>query len=263
MFKKLLQFLKNLFSKSTTEEPERPDSSQSPVVDPIPEDPIKSEIPVKVEPVLAQKLLWYPVAKQVAKMPSRGKFAKGYPYGLIVHFNAGRNSATGTIDYGRTQGYNYLGMDREGQIYQPNPLNEWGYHAGTSSMKLNGKTVSSVSQYLIGIEICSAGRVEKLSKPEGDKKFKSWFGEKYTEEEIRYSGKKDNIQAGYYHKYTQKQEDALIAFCLWLKRNNPDVFSFDNVLGHDEVAPTRKNDPGAALSMSMPELRELLKKLYK
>jgi len=54
-----------------------------------------------------------------------------------------------------------------------------------------------------------------------------------------------------------------------MKRNNPDVFELKCVLGHDEVAGkkgigyNRKNDPGAALSMTMTEFRNKLDEEYK
>jgi hypothetical protein len=50
------------------------------------------------------------------------------------------------------------------------------------------------------------------------------------------------------------------------KKNNPNIFNEDYILGHDEVAgprgigKSRKQDPGGALSMTMTELRELVKK---
>jgi hypothetical protein len=50
----------------------------------------------------------------------------------------------------------------------------------------------------------------------------------------------------------------------WLHLNNPGVFSLDRVVGHDEVSPGRKTDPGAAIVhedkvLSMPEFRQLCK----
>jgi len=45
----------------------------------------------------------------------------------------------------------------------------------------------------------------------------------------------------------------------WLEYNGNGIFKLDFVLGHDEVAPSRKNDPGGSLSMTMPEFRKKLK----
>ena len=61
---------------------------------------------------------------------------------------------------------------------------------------------------------------------------------------------------------------------MWLKRNNPDVFRFDYVAGHDEIATLgspgspkektlgRKQDPGGSLSLPMAEYREMLFSRY-
>lgn len=70
--------------------------------------------------------------------------------------------------------------------------------------------------------------------------------------------------AGYYHKFTEEQETALIKLLNWLKQQKPEIFKYDNVVGHDEVAYGnkkwgRKSDPGGCLSMTMVQLRERLK----
>lgn len=221
--------------------------------------------PSKQEP--AQKLLWYPGAQIIeCGMKGAGKYRKGYPEGAIVHWISGwsrdgdkgvsaNGHAINALKYGAKQGYGYMTLSEIGTFFQAQPFSDWDYHAGSSS---HPKLGSSVSQYLVGIEVCCAGRLEKV----GPGRYKSWFGAEFNESEVRYSPKRGNIAEGYYHKYSEAQERALIEFLLWMKRNNPEVFNFDLVLGHDEVAPSRKTDPGASLSMTMSEFRELLKKRY-
>lgn len=203
-------------------------------------------------------LLWHPIANiHKLRMKTHGKYLRNYPKGAIVHYTAGERP--GTLDWGIAQGYCYLLIDGNGQLHQAHPINEWGYHAGASSYKgLQG----SVSDELIGIEIACAGRVEQVIV-NGAKRYKAWFHKNplqyFTEDQVRYSGENANIKAGYYHKYTPAQEETLIHTLQWLKWNDPyNVFAYDYVLGHDEVSPNRKQDPGASLSMSMPELRKLL-----
>lgn len=206
-----------------------------------------------------KKLLWYPIANLKHKMASKGKYEKNYPIGAVVHFTAGRSlkgdsDAEGSVTYGQEQGYSYFTISSTGTVFQGTPLDSWGHHAGVSTWPSLG---SGLSEKLVGIEIAAAGRLEKIS----DNEFKSWFGEVYNKDQVRYGKGEGHQKEGYYLKYTDAQEKALINLLVWLKTNNPSVFNFDNVLGHDEVAPTRKNDPGYALSMSMPKLREKLKSL--
>lgn len=203
---------------------------------------------------LGKKLLWYPRAEiTTEKMPTRGEYLNKYPIGAVVHYTSGRSlkgdsDAINTIRGGIRNGYCYFCISRDGSVFQSFPLNRWGYHAGTSSWPGLG---TSLSSKLVGIEICCAGRLESNGE--------SWFGEKYPESEIRESKAEANIQAGKYHKYTEDQEKALIELLVWLKLNNPEVFKVEYILGHDSISAPRKSDPGGSLSMTIPQLQELIK----
>ena len=210
-----------------------------------------------------QKKLWYPEATRYKKdMPTRGNYDQDYPRGAICHFTAGRSlngvqDAINTLEWGISQGHAYFIIANEGTVIQAHPLNRWGNHAGISYWEGLGE---NVSQYLVGIEVCCAGKVTPIGN---GSVFKPSFNEQYGQAQVRYSDNKDNIQKGHYHKFTKEQEASLEKLILWLKSNNPNVFDLDFVLGHDEVAPTRRSDPGASLSMTMPQYREHLKRRYK
>jgi len=222
--------------------------------------PITTEDPIVIEPErpgaeeIGKKLLWIPWAKDAPSMNTQGYYPKGYPSGATVHFTAG-STGLSSMSYGRSQGYLFLLIDYNGDVYQPNALDKWGYHNGTDSHRRH-----------VGIEVAAAGRCTPVTV-NGTQRFKAWFHKSTTEyfykEDMRYiSAQTANQEPGWYHKYTKQQEDALTKLLLWLKANNPQVFSFDEVLGHDEVAPRRKNDPGGALSMTMPQYRKFLKDEY-
>lgn len=217
-------------------------------------------------------MMVYPEAKLVAqRMKTRGKYDKGYPKGAVVHFTAGHFGsvldAVGCINEGIKNGYAYLCIASDGTVVQAHSIDEWGYHAGESAWTnvTVGKLVGTVSDDLIGIEINNAG---KLTVSNG--LYKSWYGKIIPASEVRYVEEASyGCPSGHYHKYTEAQEAALIKLLLWLKRNDPtgSSFSFDDVLGHHEVAGKkgigywRKNDPGGSLSMSMEAFRAKLKNL--
>jgi len=209
----------------------------------------------------AAKLLWYPAMEAlIAPMKSRGKYKNGYPEGAVVHFTSGRSllgakNAKNTVEGGIKNGYMFFVIDKDGLVYQNFPLSDWGYHAGKSQWPSLGESLSSK---LVGIEIANAGSVKPLNG-----KFVSWFGEIYDPSVVRTILKKRDALdcVGHFHKYTEAQETSLIALLSWLHKNNPSVFKLDNVIGHHECSPGRKNDPGGSLSMSMTALRAKLKTL--
>lgn len=198
---------------------------------------------------------WIAYAEDAKSGAKRGRYAKGYPTGLVVHWTAGhRNGLDRGFDLMRNTGMLYLLIDGEGELGQSDPLTHHGYHAGKSSHKYaNGY----VSDEFHGVEIQAAGTLTK----KGDK-FYSWFNKAFPADEVRYSKRRENIAPGYYHLYTSEQMLALRKLICWLYLNNPSVFSIDRVVGHDEVSPGRKTDPGGSVLnagkvLTMRELREL------
>ncbi|HEX3175413.1 MAG TPA: N-acetylmuramoyl-L-alanine amidase [Methylomirabilota bacterium] len=189
------------------------------------------------------------------KIPTKGKYKTPdkKARGCVVHYTArpfdrGATDAKSTLQFLAAQGLGCLVMDRDGIIYKAQGWDEVAYHAGPSTWK----DTSGVSLYCMGMEIMNAGMLEK----HGDT-FHACFGGEIPPGEVREVQAKDNIKAGFYHRYTKAQEDALINFLLWqIETRGMDI---DWIVGHDEVAPDRKQDPGGSLSLTMPELRALLK----
>lgn len=206
-----------------------------------------------------KKLLWCPFAEIFPKrMPTRGKYPKGYPQGAVIHYTAGRDG-TGAIDQGIVNGYCYFLITKDGTIHQSFPLDEWGFHAGKSTWPGLG---DGVSDNLVGIEVCSAGVLEAAD--EG--RFKQWYESNpknfLPQERVKVIPKGTFYPApGAYERFTLAQMHSLASLLLWLHSNNPDVFSLDLVLGHDEVCVPkgRKTDPGGAIHMAMPQFRAALK----
>ena len=195
----------------------------------------------------SEKALWVPWAiRPTRSMPTSFTYPKGYPHGAVVHFTAGRDKteqeALDSYNWGCDSGFTFFVIGPTGKLYQGFPLNKGGAHAGSSYWPGLG---SGVSSKLVGIEVACAGKL--------DSRGKSWFGVTYPQDEIRNGFK----------KYTPQQEETLIKLLVWLKKNCPDVFDVQYILGHDECAVPagRKNDPGSSLSMTMPELRNKIQEL--
>jgi hypothetical protein len=210
------------------------------------------EVTLRVRPNARE--LYYPDARtDFPKSRTRGSYPKGGPEGALVHWTAGRPEQTldAAMAYQAKRGFTYFCIDADGNVGQNFPLNRHGYHGGKSYWPKFGNYVSN---RIVGIEVLNPGVVDKSNAP--------WFDDDlhYDESLIRVVTKKvDNMAAGRYYKYTEAQEKSLVRLLLWLDRNFAE-FDLDYVLGHDEVSPGRKVDPGGSLSMSMPRFREFLKK---
>ena len=186
------------------------------------------------------------------KFKKRGRYktATGFAKGLVVHYTVSgktKKSAKSVLNYLAKKGLGCMVMDEDGIIYIPQSFDldeEWASHAGDSAWK--GK--NWLSKYLMGMEICCWGKLNSTTEKRADV--------------IRSHSGKDNIKKGLYEAYTMSpgQEDSLKNFILWQLDINPE-FLLDWVVGHDEIAPKRKSDPGASLSRSMPEFREYIKSL--
>jgi hypothetical protein len=167
--------------------------------------------------------------------------------GLTVHYSvSGRSAkgARGVVEYLQSMGYGCMVMDESGIIYVPKNFDifqSWGSHSGKSKWK----GIKNVSDQFAGIEICNWGKDSKVGP----------YRDVTTAEGY--------VVAGRYQQYTDVQEKSLINFLLWAKTKNPE-FDLDYVVGHDELRKEYgllgdKQDPGGSLSMTMPQLRDLIK----
>lgn len=249
-----MSFIKSLcqfFSDLITGDPDDRKTKPAPVQDIADNTDVEEIISRPVPP--ARINLEYPLAKQTRGMVARGKYPKGYPEGAVIHYNAGMFEAASFITYMRKQGYMTFAIDRNGTVYQDFNLDEWGYHAGRSEW---GDIKGTVNNRFVGIEVFSAGLLNK--EPHG---FSSYWGLPIRVDQVRCSAGEENIAKGCYHAFTDTQINSLNNLLLWLESNGQGVFSLDLVVGHDEVSPGRKQDPGAALPFTMPSYRKYLKYL--
>jgi hypothetical protein len=208
--------------------------------------------------VMNERRLWIPWAQDAASGARRGKYPGGYPSGLVLHWTAGhRNGLEAGNELMRATGMLYLLGDKDGNLAQSDPLSHWGYHAGSSSYpSANG----TVSDEFVGLELQAWGKMISTDP------YKSWAGYIVPPDEVRRTyPKRGNIESGYYHIYTESQVNLARRTCLWLHLNWPERFDLKNVVGHDEVSPGRKCDPGGAIwppdarnALTMAQFRDLL-----
>jgi hypothetical protein len=224
--------------------------------------------------------VWIPGAENIhetedIRMKTRGEYTNGFPNGLVIHWTAGwmlnkgiflkpypftnlsvqykkmaRKYALSTARRGAKNGYNFLVMDVFGKVYQSRPLNKHGYHAGKSFWPSVGH---SVSNDFAGVEVLNPG---KLTFKDG--KYFTWYKQEIPNELVRYVTNKNYGVEGHFCKFTLEQEQGLITLAKDMIDMAPSehTFNIDDVVGHHEVSPDRKTDPGGSLSVNMDIFRK-------
>lgn len=190
------------------------------------------------------------VGEDIVHCPSPnqgGIFAAGTPDTLILHFTAG-DGAQWAIDKlcdptpgGRVSAH--LVVDRDGTVTQLLPFDTVAWHAGASDW--GGRT--GFNNFSLGIEIDNAGRL----LPQGDH-FVSWRGHSYAAQQVVLGTHRNEQQPSWWHRYPKVQLDVVTDLCRLLT----DTYKMRYILGHEEIAPQRKQDPGPAFPLD--ELRQRL-----
>lgn len=179
------------------------------------------------------------------KLNGNFRTPSGRPKGVVVHYTvSGRQerNARGVVNYLAGKNLGAIVMDQDGKLYIPSnfdPMKHVVWHAGKSSWK--GK--SGVSQYCVGIEVCCWGRLD------GTPRLQSLATEK------KFFKNEKNIVQGTYELFTEAQIRSLVNLIKFIAQDNPE-FDKDWIVGHDEISPGRKQDPGGSLSMTMDEFRK-------
>lgn len=186
--------------------------------------------------------------------PLQGQYMtpSGFPKGAVVHYTAGRYvkteaEAKATLADMASRGLGSLLIASDGLIYAARNVRakEAMAHAGAGTWK--GQ--DGLNRLLVGIEVACPGALDADGK--------AWFGDK-IENPRDITVERDNHKVGKFARFTDDQEIALLALVLWHARNCPG-FDPEWVVGHDEIAPNRKQDPGGSFSKTMPEFREILR----
>lgn len=158
---------------------------------------------------------------------------------LIIHYTAG-TTAAGAINWFKNpaaEASAHLVLDRDGSITQMMPFNKVAWHAGKSSW--NG--LEGFNRHSIGIEVVNAGKLHK----NGVGQWVNWANNVIKNEDVIVARHKNESNEAGWQMYTEAQVDAVVAIGVALRKQ----YGFVDVLGHDDISPRRKVDPGPAFPM--------------
>ena len=170
------------------------------------------------------------------------------PRFLVMHYTAGRSleSAVESLCTRKPQGNAsaHLVLGRDGRIVQLAPFNVVTWHAGVSHW--NG--LVGMNQYAIGIEMDNAGVMQQIGG-----QYTAWFGKVYPASEVLLAEHKHGGGVRPWHAYTEVQ----IARALELAELLVAHYGLEDVLGHEDIAPERKTDPGPAFPLAAVRSRAI------
>lgn len=183
--------------------------------------------------------------RQVRFLPTKAMGGVIAPEILVMHWTGANSlqSAVNTFASPAAKASAHLVIGPDGEVVQMVPFNRSAWHAGVSKW---GKR-SNVNGFSIGIELANAGELQRRA----DGKFV---------ERIRTSvvvAPKDVLIARHknggpelpYQLFPEAQINAAIAVGRALNA----AYTFKDIVGHDDIAPGRKSDPGPAFPMGSYE----------
>jgi len=174
-----------------------------------------------------------------------GIMTTGEPDTIVIHYTAGGSaeSSINTLCDPERKASAHLVVAGNGEITQLVPFDTIAWHAGKSSY--GGR--SSFNNFSVGIEIDNAGRLTRAESG-----YVSWFGRSYPEEKVIRATHRNETEPTFWHQYTEEQINAVFDICSVLRQAYP----ITHIVGHEEIAPSRKTDPGPAFPLD--KLRDRL-----
>lgn len=160
------------------------------------------------------------------------------PRYLVMHYTAGKNAASSInwLTNQESKASAHIILARDGSITQLAPFNIKTWHAGLS----HWDGLSGLNSYSIGIEMDNVGPLKKV----GDA-YQAWFGTLYAEDQVVYAKHRLDGESRWWHTYTEAQIQKALELAQLLARH----YGLKDVIGHEDIAPDRKRDPGPAFPL--------------
>lgn len=156
------------------------------------------------------------------------------PTMIVIHYTSGSSlsSAVSTLCDPKSQASAHIIIDRTKHIVQLLSFDQIGWHCGKSYWRGN----NALNPISIGIELVNFGKLEMSSNGQCC----TWFKHPVDEKDIYV-----DASGTAWHQYSEFQIRKTIEIC----RTLASAYPIDAIVGHSEIAPNRKIDPGAAFSM--------------
>jgi len=175
---------------------------------------------------------------QVIQRDTPNKSGEITPKYLVFHYTAGRSvhSSVNWMINPASKASAHIVLGRDGSITQLAPFNVKTWHAGLS----HWDGIKYLNKCSISIEMDNAGPLTPVGT-----KYRAWFGKEYPVSQVLHAQHKLDAEPKWWHSYTSVQ----IETALELSRLLTSTYGLKEIVGHDDIAPERKRDPGPAFPL--------------
>ena len=161
------------------------------------------------------------------------------PEVLVMHFTKGASakSSVNWLANPKARASAHLVIGKLGEITQLVDFNRRAWHAGRS--RWNGK--SGLNGFSIGVELDNYG---DLIGEKGN--WRTTWGRKVPDHEVAVLAHKFDGKERGWNFYSEKQLECALKVCQTLVSH----YGLKDVVGHEDISPGRKYDPGPAFPMA-------------
>lgn len=191
--------------------------------------------------------LYYNDDKQVPYFLSPNSGGIYRPEYLVMHYTAA-TTAESAISWFKTpiaQASAHLVIGRDGAVTQCAPFNVVTWHAGKSQWK----GIIGLNKSSIGIELVNAGKLVKV----GDRFICAVDRKVIDPDDVIKATHKNETTENYWQEYTARQMEVTFEISALLVKQ----YSLKDVIGHEDISPIRKSDPGPAFPMASLRSRSI------
>jgi len=161
------------------------------------------------------------------------------PQYLVIHYTANGSMGETISHFNKrsSEASAHVVIDREGNVAQCVSFDRAAWHCGISRW---GDLVG-LNRYSVGIELVNWGRLKMR-----DGKFYAWQGTEVPESQVTWQHRKVDNKPFFWHTYTDEQVHACFDVAAAIVKE----YGLMGILGHDDISPGRKDDPGPAFDMT-------------
>ena len=160
------------------------------------------------------------------------------PRFIVIHYTGGQSAeaAIAWMTDPKSKASAHLVVGRDGSVAQLVPFDRQAYHTGPSQWK----GISGIARYSLGIELDNPGPLSEIGG-----RWKATFGKVYGNEQVLRASHKNGGSFTAWHTYTSVQIGVAVAVARAIIRE----YRIEEILGHDDISPGRKWDPGPAFPL--------------